>query len=53
MKTRGYQAVTADVRAQHRRASLQPRMVATDPVLEARMDADLADSWTPNEIAGR
>ena len=52
-KTRGYQAVTADVRAQRRRARPQQRKVARDPVLQARVDADLAASWTPNEIAGR
>ncbi|MGO3053529.1 IS30 family transposase [Brevibacterium sp. S111] len=52
-KTRGYQAVTADVRAQRRRARPQQRKVALDPVLQARVDADLAASWTPNEIAGR
>ena len=52
-KTRGYQAVTADVRAQRRRARPQQRKVAKDPVLQARVDADLAASWTPNEIAGR
>lgn len=52
-KTRGYQAVTADVRAQRRRARPQQRKVAGDPVLQARVEADLAASWTPNEIAGR
>lgn len=52
-KTRGYQAVTADVRAQRRRARPQQRKVAKDPVLQDRVDADLAASWTPNEIAGR
>ena len=52
-KTRGYQAVTADVRAQRRRARPQQRKVAKDPVLQARVDAGLAASWTPNEIAGR
>nr|WP_282441775.1 helix-turn-helix domain-containing protein [Micrococcus luteus] len=53
MKTRGYQAVTADVAAQRRRARPQQRKVAKDPVLQARVEADLAASWTPNEIAGR
>ncbi|MGP5079991.1 IS30 family transposase [Brachybacterium alimentarium] len=52
-KTRGYQAVTADVRAQKRRSRRQPRKVFTDPVLQARVDADLAVSRTPNAIAGR
>jgi IS30 family transposase len=50
-KTRGYQAVTADVAAQRRRARPQQRKVAADPVLQARVNADLAASWTPNEIA--
>src|SRR5699024_147881 len=52
-KTRGYQAVTADVAAQRRRARPQQRKVARDRVLKARVEADLAASWTPNEIAGR
>jgi len=52
-KTRGYQAVTADVKAQRQRSRPQVRKVAKDPVLEARVNADLAASWTPNEIAGR
>nr|WP_245528724.1 IS30 family transposase [Brachybacterium squillarum] len=52
-KTRGYQAVTADVTAQRRRARPQVRKVAADPVLQARVEADLIASWTPNEIAGR
>lgn len=51
--TRGYQAVRADVAAQRRRARPQQRKVARDPVLQARAEADLAASWTPNEIAGR
>src|SRR5699024_9791296 len=51
-KTRGYQAVGADVKAQRRRARPQQRKVATDPVMQARVEADLAASWTPNEIAG-
>ncbi|WP_248605660.1 hypothetical protein [Actinomyces slackii] len=53
MKTRGYQAVGADVAAQRRRARPQRRKVAADPVLKARVDADLAASWTPNQISGR
>ena len=52
-KTRGYQAVTADVKAQRQRSRPQVRKVAKDPVLEARVNADLAASWMPNEIAGR
>src|SRR5699024_12386889 len=52
-KTRGYQAVTADVAAQRRRARPQQRKVARDPVLKARVEADRAASWTPSESAGR
>ncbi|MGP5009234.1 IS30 family transposase [Brachybacterium tyrofermentans] len=52
-RTRGYQAVTAGVRAQRRRSHPRARKVADDPVLQTRVDADLAASWTPNEIAGR
>ena len=52
-KTRGFQAVTADVAAQRRRARPQQRKVARDPVLKASVEADLAASWTPNEIASR
>ncbi len=51
--TRGYQVVTADVRAQRRRAGPYQRKVAKDPVLRARVEVDLVASWTPNEIAGR
>lgn len=52
-KIRGYQAVTADVAAQRWRARPLQRKVAKDPVLQARVGADLAASWTPNEFAGR
>lgn len=52
-KIRGYQAVTADVAAQRRHARPQARKIARDPILQARVEADLAASWTPNEIAGR
>ncbi|WP_232818137.1 MULTISPECIES: IS30 family transposase [Kocuria] len=45
--------MTADVKAQRQRSRPQVRKVAKDPVLEARVNADLAASWTPNEIAGR
>lgn len=34
-------------------ADRQVRKVAADPVLQARVEADLVASWTPNEIAGR
>ena len=52
-RTRGYQAVGADVAAQRRRSRPQQRKVAADPVLQERVEAGLAASWTPNEIAGR
>lgn len=39
--------------AQRRRARPQARKVAADPALQARVEADLIASWTPNEIAGR
>ena len=52
-KTRGYQVVTADVKAQRRRSRSQPRKVAADPVLRARVLADLKRSRTPRQIAGR
>ena len=45
--------VRADVRAQRSRVRPQQRKVAKDPVLQARVGADLTASWTPNEIAGR
>ncbi|WP_255555828.1 helix-turn-helix domain-containing protein [Tessaracoccus palaemonis] len=41
-KTRGCQAVTADVAAQRRRSRFRARKVAADPVLQARVEADLA-----------
>lgn len=43
-KTRGYQAVAADARAQRRRSRPQIRKVAADAVLEARVNVDLAAS---------
>lgn len=52
-KTRGYRMVTADVAAQRRRSRPQGRKVATDPVLKARVLADLKQSRTPRQIAGR
>ncbi|MCH8614263.1 IS30 family transposase [Arsenicicoccus dermatophilus] len=52
-KTRGYQVVHADVKAERRRARPQARKVALDPVLAARVDADLRRSRTPRQIAGR
>ena len=52
-KTRGYQVVTADVKAERRRSRPQARKVAVDPVLTARVLADLGQSRTPRQIAGR
>ena len=51
--TRGYKIVTADCRAQRRRARPQPGKVAADPVLRSRVLADLGRSHTPRRIAGR
>jgi len=51
--TRGYKIVTADCRAQRRRARPQPGKVAADPVLRARVLGDLGRSHTPRQIAGR
>jgi len=52
-KTRGYKIVTADCRAQRRRARPQLGKVAADPVLRARVLGDLGRSHTPRQIAGR
>ena len=52
-KTRGYQVVTADVAAQRRRSRPQGRKVASDPVLKTRVLADLKQSRSPRQIAGR
>ncbi|MGL5827280.1 MAG: IS30 family transposase [Nocardioides sp.] len=52
-KTRGYQLVHADVAAQRRRSRPQVRKVARDPVLTQRVLADLRQSRTPRQIAGR
>jgi len=52
-KTHGYKIVTADCRAQRRRARPQQGKVAADPVLRTRVVADLARSRTPRQIAGR
>ncbi|CCI51465.1 IS30 family transposase [Nostocoides jenkinsii] len=52
-KTCGYRVVSADVRAQRRRARPQPRKVAADPLLGQRVLADLRQSRTPRQIAGR
>ena len=52
-KTRGYKMVTADCRAQRRRARRQIGKVEADPVLRTRVLADLKHSRTPRQIAGR
>jgi IS30 family transposase len=52
-KTRGYRIGTAARKARERRSRPQPRKVVVDPVLEARVRADLRWSRTPNQIAGR
>lgn len=52
-KTRGYKMVSADVAAQRRRSRPQARKVAADPVLKERVLADLKQSRTPRQIAGR
>jgi transposase, IS30 family len=52
-KTAGYRPVTADVVAQRRRCRAQRRVIDTDPVLRARVVADLARSRTPRQIALR
>ncbi len=52
-KTRGYRPVSADCAAGRRRRRPQTRKLETDPVLAARVKADLARSRTPRQIAGR
>lgn len=51
--TRGYRPVHADCVAQRRRSRPQTRKVDGDPVLAARVRADLLRSRTPRQIAGR
>jgi IS30 family transposase len=48
-----YKPVAADCRAERRRSRPKARVVATDPVLQARVLADLKRSRTPRQIAGR
>lgn len=48
-----YKPVTADARAKRRRARPQKRVIDRDPVLAARVHADLRRSRTPRQIAGR
>lgn len=52
-KTAGYKPVAADVKARRRRARPQTRAIDADPVLAARVRADLRRSRTPRQIAGR
>lgn len=52
-KTRGYRPVHADCEAERRRRRPQPFKIDTDPVLTARVQADLRRSRTPRQIAGR
>lgn len=52
-KTRGYRPVSADCAAERRRSRPQARKMETDPILAARVRADLARSRTPRQIAGR
>ena len=49
----GYQPVTADVKAQKRRSRPKTRKIDADPVLKARVLADLKRSRTPRQIVGR
>ncbi len=53
LKTRGYRLVHADCAAQARRRRPQTGKVAGDGVLRARVLADLGQSRTPRQIAGR
>jgi len=48
-----YRAVGADVKAERRRARPKARKVAACEVLRARVLADLRESRTPRQIAGR
>lgn len=52
-KTRGYRPVHADCEAAKRRQRSQVRKIDADPVLAARVRADLGRSRTPRQIAGR
>ena len=49
----GYGPVTADSAAKGRRCRAQVRKIDADPVLAARVRADLRRSRTPRQIAGR
>jgi len=52
-KTRGYKPVTADCKAEDRRKRPQVRKIDADPVLAARVKADLFRSRTPRQVSGR
>lgn len=52
-KTTGYKPVAADTKARRRRSRPQTRAIDADPVLAARVRADLRRSRTPRQIAGR
>ena len=52
-KTRGFRMVHADCRAQRSRARPQVGKIAGDPLLEARVRADLKQGRSPRAIAGR
>ncbi len=52
-RTRGYRPVAADRAAERRRARPQVRGADADPVIRARVLADLKRSRTPRQIAGR
>lgn len=52
-RTRGYRLCTADDKAKKRRSRPQEFKLEADPVLRARVLADLKRSRTPRQIAGR
>ena len=52
-RTRGYRPVFADCAAERRRHRPQTRLVDADPVLGARVRADLRRSRTPRQVARR
>jgi IS30 family transposase len=52
-RTRGYRPVFADCAAERRRHRPQARLVDADPVLGARVRADLRRSRTPRQVARR
>ncbi len=51
-KTRGYGPVSADCSTERRRKRPKARKIEIDPVLAARVRADMARSGTPRQIAG-